>query len=540
MAQNTSGSGNTASGYNVAQNLQSGTGNTVMGYEASDKGVTGNYNTVLGYAALFNATGSSNIAIGALAGANITSGVGNIDIGNLGLTTDSGTIRIGSVVNQSSAYMAGIGGVSLTANSNALPVYVDTTTGQLGTGAFIQGPVGPTGPAGPVGATGAKGATGATGAQGPSGPAGATGAKGLTGATGATGAAGPQGAVGPAGATGATGPKGATGATGARGPSGPAGTVESDASFNTVLGSSALTLASHGSGNTASGYGSLQETNGSSYDNTANGYVALAANTSGTYNTAYGAGTLQYSQSAGDNTAIGTGALRFDTTGYGNTASGFTALYSNTTGARNTAVGTNAGVSLLSGNYNTYVGFGIAGAATESYVTRIGVSSVDSNLPGTPTTYIAGIWGTTVTGTPAQVVINANGQLGVINSSERVKTDINSLRSMSEQLSRLRPVSFHLKADPGGEVQYGLVAEEVNKVYPELVIRDNEGNVQGVRFVRYDELAPMLCVEVQQQAAEIRDLKGQQVSVLEMQKQLAEMKAALLDLQSREGRVARR
>ena len=122
-------------------------------------------------------------------------------------------------------------------------------------------------------------------------------------------------------------------------------------------------------------------------------------------------------------------------------------------------------------------------------------------------------------------------------SSERFKTAIAPIGQSTEKLQQLRPVSFHLKANPKGAVQYGLIAEEVDRVYPELVIRDASGKIQGVR---YDELAPILLNEVQQQAAEIRDLKQQQKTVGEMQEQLAEMHAALLKLQAKDELVAQR
>jgi Chaperone of endosialidase len=125
------------------------------------------------------------------------------------------------------------------------------------------------------------------------------------------------------------------------------------------------------------------------------------------------------------------------------------------------------------------------------------------------------------------VYVGANGQLGVLSSSERYKTEIASMGGSTQKLHELRPVSFHLKSDPKGAVQYGLIAEEVNKVFPELVIRDDAGTIQGVR---YDELAPMLLNEVQQQAAEIRDLK----------KLVIEMQAGLLKLQAKEELVAQR
>ena len=98
-------------------------------------------------------------------------------------------------------------------------------------------------------------------------------------------------------------------------------------------------------------------------------------------------------------------------------------------------------------------------------------------------------------------MVNSNGQLGVAVSSERYKTEVAALGADSDRLGRLRPVSFHLKTDPSGAVQYGLIAEEVDKVYPELVIRDNDGRIQGVR---YDELAPMLLNAMQKEQEHAR------------------------------------
>ena len=144
---------------------------------------------------------------------------------------------------------------------------------------------------------------------------------------------------------------------------------------------------------------------------------------------------------------------------------------------------------------------------------RIGAPSTQSKA------FVAGIYGTPLTG--SAVYVTSSGQLGVLGSSERFKTDIAPMPELSDKLKRLRPVTFRYKTDPQAIRQYGLIAEEVDQVYPELVIRDEAGKIQGVR---YEELAPMLLNEVQQQAAEIRDLK----------KLVVEMQAGLLKLQAKE------
>jgi hypothetical protein len=115
---------------------------------------------------------------------------------------------------------------------------------------------------------------------------------------------------------------------------------------------------------------------------------------------------------------------------------------------------------------------------------------------------VAGITTTQLTG--SVVYVNSAGQLGVLASSERYKTFIATMNRSSEKLQRLRPVTLHLKSDPQGELQYGLIAEEVDKIFPELVIRDESGTIQGVR---YDELAPLLLNEVQEQQRTIAEQK---------------------------------
>jgi hypothetical protein len=139
------------------------------------------------------------------------------------------------------------------------------------------------------------------------------------------------------------------------------------------------------------------------------------------------------------------------------------------------------------------------------------------------------------------VYVTANGQLGVLASSERYKTEIAQMGPSTQKLHELRPVSFHLKSDPKGAVQYGLIAEEVNKVFPELVIHDDAGTIQGVR---YDELAPMLLNEVQEQqkklaaqTSELGELKRQFAALQELNRA---MQVALAELQAREPTVAMR
>jgi hypothetical protein len=311
---------------------------------------------------------------------------------------------------------------------------------------------------------------------------------------------------------------------------------------NTAFGAQALTYNTAGNNNTAAGYTAMYS-NTSGNDNTAVGYEALYTNTGGNYNNASGYFALHSNSSGSQNSAAGVQALYGNKTGNYNTASGTDALFSNTSGSSNIAEGYKAGFNLTTGSNN--IDIGNQGVTADSGKIRIGTTSTQT------ATYIAGIYGTSVTG--SAVVVSSSGQLGVTVSSERFKTDITAMGSNSQKLQRLRPVIFHLKTDPHGSLQYGLIAEEVAKVYPDLVIRDQNGRIDGLR---YDELAPMLLNEMQRQknaaaevvaaqAAEIRALKLQQArdrqeQSAELQDLKQELHAALDKLQAEDERVAQR
>ena len=273
----------------------------------------------------------------------------------------------------------------------------------------------------------------------------------------------------------------------------PPNVVASDGYQNTAMGSYAMYMG-QGVGNTAAGYGTL-------------------TNVSGIHNSAFGEYGLGSTTTGGNNSAFGYDALSANSTGIFNSALGAGALYYNTSGSNNVHIAN-------------------AGGGSDNGTIRIGTNGAQRSA------FIAGIAGTPLEG--ATVVISKNGQLGVLASSERYKTAIAPMGARTARLQRLRPVSFHLKSNPGGALQYGLIAEEVNQVYPELVIRDNSGTIQGVR---YDELAPMLLNEVQQQA---RTMATQAEQLTELRVQLAELgaqnrsiQAALLDLQATAGHVAK-
>lgn len=296
-----------------------------------------------------------------------------------------------------------------------------------------------------------------------------------------------------------------------------------------------------GAENTAAGaYALAQNTAGA--DNSAYGWGALANNTTGNSNAATGASALVSNTTGANNTAFGASALYSNASGKGNAAQGSNALFSNTTGIRNLGIGSNALYGNVSGSYNISLGFDAGynqttgndtiyianvGVAGESQTLRLGTQGSSGVLgSGILAAYIAGVATTPVTG--SAVYVTSSGQLGVLASSERYKTDIASLRPDIERLQRLRPVTFHLRSEPEGSLQYGLIAEEVASVYPDLVTRDSSGRIQGVR---YDELAPLLLTEVQEQRREMtrqaEKLALRDEKLVAQEKELAVLQAKL-------------
>src|SRR5208283_5021269 len=235
---------------------------------------------------------------------------------------------------------------------------------------------------------------------------------------------------------------------------------------NTAVGTFALIENTSGSENTAIGARTLnRNTTGSG--NIAIGVFGLTANTTGQGNTAIGFEALTSNTTGDDNTATGVVALDSNTTGQGNTAIGFEALSFDTTGDDNIGIGAEAGGNLTTGSGN--IDIGNVGVAGESSTIRIG-------RQGTQTAaYIAGIFGTPKIKKACEVVVETTGLLGCVTSSARYKRDIRDMGDASDKLMKLRPVTFTYKADSTGTKQYGLIAEEVEKVYPELVIDDADG-----------------------------------------------------------------
>jgi hypothetical protein len=305
--------------------------------------------------------------------------------------------------------------------------------------------------------------------------------------------------------------------------------------FNTAEGQNALLSldTSIGLANTAVGWFSLFSDIEGSF-NTATGAGALLFNT-GDENAAFGAATLLFNTTGFNNTAVGTPALLNNTEGFTNTATGHNALYSNTTGNRNTATGGAALVSNTTGSDNTATGANALANNAGSDNTAIGsgagfnVSSANNviclgaNVAGadvSDSTWIGNVYGvTTQSVTTAPVIVSDTGQLGTIASSERFKKDIATMDKTSENVLLLRPVTFHYKSDAKQTLQFGLIAEEVAKVNPALVLPDKEGKPYTVR---YDAVNAMLLNEF---LKEHKKVEEQQATIAELKKAIARLAA---------------
>jgi hypothetical protein len=287
--------------------------------------------------------------------------------------------------------------------------------------------------------------------------------------------------------------------------------LTSTGAANTAIGFHALFFTTTGDDNTATGFTALNfNTTGS--NNTATGYHALFSNQTGRSNTATGHNALDDNTSGDQNTATGAGALERNGTGSQNTVYGYAALSNNTTGVDNIALGFAGGSRLTTGSQN--IDIGNIGTAGESGTIRIG------DITQTRT-FIAGIRGVAVTGSP--IAIDSSGQLGVVPSSQRFKEDIKPMDQRSEAILALKPVSFHYTKDidPNGTRQFGLVAEEVEKVNPDLVLHEADGKVYTVR---YEAVNAMLLNEFLKAH---RRMEEQDAIIARQQKQIDALTAGL-------------
>jgi hypothetical protein len=346
---------------------------------------------------------------------------------------------------------------------------------------------------------------------------------------------------------------------------------------NTADGSGVLLNLTTGTNNSGFGYFALHANTSGTY-NSAEGFRALFSNTTGVLNTATGVNALFSNTTASYNTANGTSALFHNTTGSQNTATGTNALANTTTGNANTAIGVNAlnnnnssgyntavGHSALVNAHNSGVGFGfngslnvgigynagsgigdgarnvciganVLGNSHDHDTIRIGTPPLGSLGSIAPKTFISGIRGiTTVNANAIAVVIDSAGQLGTVSSSERFKKEIKPMDKTSEAILALKPVTFHCKSDSTNTPQFGLIVEEVGKVDPDLVVRDEKGEIYTVR---YEAVNAMLLNEflkehrkMEQQETTISQLKSavtkQEATATEQKKEIADLTTSL-------------
>jgi hypothetical protein len=302
-----------------------------------------------------------------------------------------------------------------------------------------------------------------------------------------------------------------------------------DGSSNTAIGYQALHFNTTGYYNTANGDSALVS-NTTGYENVANGVNGLYSNTTGFYNTANGVAALANNTAGEGNTANGLAALINNTTGNFNTADGYQALAINTTGGGNTAIGPNALFFHTAGNYNIALGAGAGNSVTtaDSVIAIGSPGGNDSN-----SCYIGQIFGVTSSGGTA-VFINSDGKLGTTTSSRRFKEGIKPMERASEALFALKPVTFRYKKgiDPRGIPQFGLVAEDVETVNPDLVVRDKEGKVNTVR---YEAVNAMLLNEFLKEHRKVEEQEG---TITQLKKEMETVVARLKEHDSKIQRVS--
>jgi uncharacterized coiled-coil protein SlyX len=287
-------------------------------------------------------------------------------------------------------------------------------------------------------------------------------------------------------------------------------------SSNTATGAGALLNNTTGAQNTANGFEALIA-NTTGVNNTANGFQALIAKTTGDNNTADGYAALSSNTTGNVNTAAGESALESNTTGSGNTANGVITLTDNTTGSGNTAIGIGALSTNTTGSFNTALGDNAGSlVTTASSVICIGApgANVDNSC------FIGQIFGITATGGTA-VFINSDGKLGTTTSSRRFKKEIQPTDGVSEAILSLKPVTFHYKNDNTKTPQFGLIAEEVAEVNPDLVVRDKKDEIYTVR---YEAVNAMLLNEF---LKEHKKVEAQQATITELKSTVAQQQKGM-------------
>jgi hypothetical protein len=285
---------------------------------------------------------------------------------------------------------------------------------------------------------------------------------------------------------------------------------------NTAVGASALSSNTSGDGNTAVGFDALKSVADGS-GNVAVGWESLQANVSGFHNTAVGIGSL-LNNTGNRNTALGYLALSTAITN-DNVAIGYNALGA-AGGGSNIAIGSGAGALNTAGGFNMYLGN--EGVATESGTIRIGSGIQHTRL------FVAGVLVSPITG--QAVLISNTGQLGIAVSSARYKEDVRDMGEATDRLLKLRPVSFRYKGHADDPVQFGLIAEEVEKVLPELVVKNSAGEPETVM---YHEMPAMLLNEIQKQQKQIdsqsETIGRQQAEIDVLKEELRRLETRLSD-----------
>ena len=480
-----------------------GFGNTAAGVSALHFNHAGNNNTGMGRHALRNTTGNDNAALGFAAGLNATTGSNNIYVGTnvVGEAGESNTMYLGRVGTQTKTVIAGVRGTGVVGGEMVLvdsagrfgsgPVATGANT--VGTGEVIDGSLGPADVGFNYAASASKG-----------GPASDLACAGCVAASEVS-----FSFASLAGNT-FTGTQTINAGNLDLDPSGAAAgsILKNGVRFlhdagvsSTFLGVNAGTLTVTGANNVGVGAGALGAV-GTGSSNIGVGAGTLAGLTVGQDNTAIGDGALAAIVNAIGNTAVGSGALAAVTGASAgtNTAVGRDALGALTSGGGNTVIGSSAGSLLTTGTNNIYVDN--AGAASESLTTRIGDTQSRA--------FMAGIRGRTTGNADAiPVLIDSAGQLGTVSSSRRFKEDIHDMGHASERLLQLRPVTFRYTqpfADGAKPIQYGLIAEDVAEVFPELVARDADGRIETVHYQKLDVL---LLNELQTLYREVQALKAE-------------------------------
>lgn len=304
---------------------------------------------------------------------------------------------------------------------------------------------------------------------------------------------------------------------------------------NTFVGVNAGNFTTAGAENVGIGRNALFS-NTTGFNDTSVGAFSMNSNTIGANNAAYGSYALVNNIQGSDNVALGNYTLVTNTTGLGNTAVGFQAGYSLTIGNNNSFMGNNAGLNLADGFTNVIIGYNSGLSLTTGddniYIANPGVATETGVIRiGTPATHVAtfvqGIFGTAVQGTGIPVFVDANGQLGTVVSSQRFKHDIQDMGVQSEDIYKLRPVTFVYNNDATDTVQYGLIAEEVDEAFPALVVYDEDGQPYTVR---YQLLPQLLLNELQKLNAVVQD---QAITIDELRMDTALLNAAMSKVMAR-------